>query len=124
MNPNKNIPEEKIFFFDNHSIEYVQDLKRAVETPNKYKKPVIAKDKPWERLPYIANSVWTIIKDSQTGEFHCWYEDCDVNPIGLVDSKADIHDPSVARSRLCYAKSKDGVKWVKPALNLFLHKGE
>ena len=37
MNPNKNIPEEKIFFFDNHSIEFVQDLKRAVETPNKYK---------------------------------------------------------------------------------------
>ena len=64
------------------------------------------------------------IKDSQTGEFHCWYEDWDINPIGLVGSKADIHDPSVSRSRLCYAKSKDGFKWLKPELNLFLNKGE
>ena len=39
MNPNKNIPEEKIFFFDNQSIELVQDLKRTVEIPNKYKDP-------------------------------------------------------------------------------------
>ena len=70
MNPNKNIPEEKIFFFDNQSIELVQDLKRTVEIPNKYKDPVIIKDKSWERLPYVANSVWTIIQDSQTGTFH------------------------------------------------------
>ena len=124
MSPDKNTPEEKIFFFDNHSIELVQDLKRTVEIPNKHKNPIISKDKSWERLPYIANSVWTIIKDSQTGEFHCWYEDWDINPIGLVGSKADIHDPSVSRSRLCYAKSKDGFKWLKPELNLFLNKGE
>mgnify|MGYP003306230713 FL=1 len=124
MSPDKNTPEEKIFFFDNHSIELVQDLKRTVEIPNKHKNPIISKDKSWERLPYIANSVWTIIKDSQTGEFHCWYEDWDINPIGLVGSKADIHDPSVSRSRLCYAKSKDGFKWLKPELNLFLNKGK
>ena len=124
MSPDKNTPEEKIFFFDNHSIELVQDLKRTVEIPNKHKNPIISKDKSWERLPYIANSVWTIIKDSQTGEFHCWYEDWDINPIGLIGSKADIHAPSVSRSRLCYAKSKDGFKWLKPELNLFLNKGE
>ena len=49
MSPDKNTPEEKIFFFDNHSIELVQDLKRTVEIPNKHKNPIISKDKSWER---------------------------------------------------------------------------
>ena len=123
MNPVKNIPDEKIFFFDNQSIEIVQDLKRTVTKPSKYQTPIISKDKPWERLPYIANSVWTILQDSTVGDFHCWYEDWDVNPKGLIGSTADIHDPSISRSRLCYAKSNNGTDWFKPELDLFMYKG-
>jgi len=112
------VPGEKHFFFDNECIEQVQDLTRIAHRPRKHDGPLIARDQPWEYIPYFGNAIWALIHDPDEGLFRVWYEDWVLDPQGLVDSLVDITDPSVSSSRALYAVSRDGLHWEKPALGL------
>jgi hypothetical protein len=101
-------------FADNQLIEMVQDMTRRFHQPVKSPGPVLTTDMPWENIPYLGNYAWTILRDAQTGTFRCWYEDWALNAAGLANRTIDITDPSVSKSRLCYAESSDGLTWEKP----------
>lgn len=105
-------------FIDNQTIEMVEVLTRVFHRPQKDNTPLIVPDEPWEHIPYFGNHAWSLIHDSKAGLFHCWYEDMILYPEKLVGSNVDITDPSVHRSRLCYAVSNDGLNWEKPPLGL------
>ncbi len=108
---------------DNQLIEVVQDLTRVVHRPQKMGHPLLVADQPWEHIPYFGNYTWSILRDSETGIFRCWYEDWILDAKGLADNQMDITHPSVSKSRLCYAISKDGRQWEKPELNLIREGG-
>ena len=108
---------------DNQDIEMVQDLTRVVHRPQKMEEPLLVADRPWEHIAYLGNYAWGILRDAETGIFRCWYEDWILDAKGLADNQVDITDPSVSKSRLCYAVSKDGLHWEKPELGLIREDG-
>ncbi len=110
------------YFFDNVVLEQIQDVTKTVHSPVKEPGPIIQKDKPWESTPYFTVNGWTVIHDSVTDEFKCWYEDWQVDP-GIIDPAAAApgrKQPTlgaILTSRLAYARSEDGLRWNKPELD-------
>jgi hypothetical protein len=101
------------YFFDNAVIEQIQDITRTVHSPQKESEPLIKKDRPWERVLNLTVNGWTILRDSASGEFKCWYDDFPVDPQEVARWKT-IYCVS---SCTCYARSSDGLKWEKPELD-------
>ena len=106
-----NVPQ---YFFDNAVIEQVQDLTKTIHSPKKGPAPLIKKDRPWERLPYLTVNGWSILYDNVKGEFKCWYEDFPVDTQKVVREKTLY---CVSSSRTAYACSSDGLNWEKPELD-------
>ena len=112
-------------FFDNLFIEQIQDVTRTVHSPEKVPGPLVKKDRPWEGVPYFTCNTWNVFRDEASGEFRCWYEDWHFDPQDFAThSRQDggtglprsIHgDPY--KSQICYARSEDGLNWVKPELD-------
>ena len=80
-------------FVDNVVIEYMRDLDKTLHQPVKYEgNPVVPLSKPWEGEVTMG----TVIRE-EDGRFRFWY---------------------LAAAGTCYAESKDGIHWEKPALRL------
>ncbi|MET0135406.1 MAG: hypothetical protein ABW215_17650, partial [Kibdelosporangium sp.] len=81
-------------FLDDYRIESAKDVGRVVHPARKLPDPIIRPEFPWENSAYIYGSVFKI------GDVYRMWYDCnnDVAP-GYY---------------LCYAESRDGVRWVKP----------
>ena len=114
------------YFFDSVLLEQIQDITRTVHSPSKEPGPLLQKDRPWETVPYFTVNGWSVVRDSLSGEFKCWYEDWQLDPAG-VDTAAAApgrKQPTlgVLTSRLCYARSDDGLNWEKPELD-YLEEG-
>jgi len=101
------------YFFDNGVIEQVQDLTKTIHSPKKQPGPIIKKDRPWERIPYLTVNGWSILHDSVSGEFKCWYDDFPVDTQEVVRQKTLY----CVSSWTCYARSADGLNWEKPELD-------
>ncbi|HEY0667905.1 MAG TPA: carbohydrate binding domain-containing protein [Sphingobacteriaceae bacterium] len=91
-------------FADNYRIERLVDIQRVVH-PGQKSKPLINPTEPWE-----GNSVYiygTVLKDEPAGSgYRMWYT-------SYIDEKYF----------LCYATSKDGIKWTKPNLGVIEFNG-
>lgn len=106
-------------FVDNVVIESTQDVTRRWHTPErKLDHPLIAADKPWEQALWFAlfRSA-TILRDPEDGLFKCWYQNQNGVPSkgkspGRNDSNFNL------RSQHLFAKSRDGIHWEKPALDI------
>lgn len=107
------------YFFDNVVVEQVQDLTRVVHRPEKQPGPLIAKDRPWERIPYFSCNTWNVVRDESSGEFKCWYEDWHVDPREVARTGGYAHQ----RMWLYCARSDDGYTWEKPALDCYEEEG-
>ena len=69
--------------------------------------PLLKADRPWEERSIGLNQVMRI-----GDQWHLWYIAYDRNcRIGSEDRY------------LCYARSKDGIRWEKPSLGIYSHKG-
>jgi len=80
-------------FVDNFVIEYMKDLTKTLHQPVKYERnPVVPLSKPWEGEVTMG----TVIRE-EDGRFRFWY---------------------FSAAGVCYAESKDGIHWEKPALRL------
>lgn len=107
------------YFFDNLVIEQVQDLTRTLHRPVKQSQPILKRDKPWEKNLYFTVNGWTVLRDSQSGEFRCWYDDwcpdtAEVKRVGYLFCQS---------GRTSYARSTDGVKWDKPEFDYLIENG-
>jgi len=114
------------YFFDNVILEQIQDVTRSVHSPVKEANPILQKDKSWEHVPYFTVNGWTVLRDLDTDEFKCWYEDWEIDPASVDPAAAapdrDRPNLGVLSSRLCYARSDDGLNWEKPELD-YLEEG-
>lgn len=91
-------------FTDDYRIEQLVDVQRVVH-PGEKSRPLINPTEPWEgNSAYIYG---TVLKDEPAGSgYRMWYT-------SYIDKNYF----------LCYATSKDGIKWVKPKLGLIEFNG-
>jgi hypothetical protein len=114
----KEIGSNRQLFFDDDVIACVRNVKRTVHTPKKHPaNPLMKRDKPWEVLPYFRSPCFNVIRDPADGLFKCWYED-QYEFFGVDNERAEI-----ARDRIYYAQSRDGVNWEKPPLGKLILDG-
>ena len=111
----------KHLVLDGRIIASTDNARLAVGTVKKHTaNPLFREDKPWE--PRFDNLYANVLYDEQDKRYKCWY-----SPF-IVD-KAASETPRAERSRVpyrsrgremgvCYAVSKDGLKWEKPELGL------
>jgi len=95
---------QKQLFLDDSIVEQMSGLRRVPHRAEKYAgNPVVRNDRPWDRgmmYPVV------VIRDAPAGLFHMWYRG--------VSAPA----PKPGVESLCYARSRDGIKWEKPDLGL------
>jgi len=92
----------KQLFIDDYIIGELTGAEKVLNQPVKHPgNPLIVKDKPWEQT---GPGYGTVIYDTEEGVFKLWYR------FWITGAK-----PSEAK--LCYATSKDGIRWTKPIIN-------
>jgi hypothetical protein len=87
-------------FIDNYMVEWLYDLDRVMETPEKHPEAVIRpNDFPWEAF---GNPLPSALYDTQDRIFKMWY---------CVSFGASPYNFTQV---MCYAESDDGIRWRKP----------
>ena len=105
-----NAAEQVFFAFDDQNIAWHHNMKLTLETAQKHPaNPVLRSGPPGTPDAGHAILYGTVLKQGDT--FRMWY-------LGM-------HEPEIKAGQapgwwrpMCYAESKDGVKWTKPELNL------
>ncbi len=82
--------------------------------------PLFAEDKPWEAR--FDNLYANVLRDERSGEYRCWYSPFLIDEAVTSTPRAErLKTPYKPRKRemgVCYAVSKDGLRWEKPELGL------
>ena len=87
-------------FIDDYIIEKLEGARKVLNQPVKHpRNPLIVPDKPWEKTLLNRGSV---IYDEQEKLFKMWYS---------------VYTADLKEQLLCYATSRDGIKWDKPVVN-------
>ena len=87
-------------FIDNYMVEEIKGAKKVLNQPVKHpRNPLIVADRPWEKTLLNRGSV---IYDEQARLFKMWYS---------------VYTADLKEQLLCYATSRDGIKWDKPMVN-------
>lgn len=94
---------ERELFLDDYRIESAHDVGRVVHSGKTLSQPVIRAEKPWEKSAYTYGSSFLI-----NGTYRLWYT---------------CYNEVEPNYHLCYAESKDGVRWTKPNLGVYEWKG-
>ncbi len=113
------IGEETQYFLDNAIVEVADNVTRTIHHPTPIdQNPLIQRDKPWEHVTYFSCNSWNLRRDRETGQFHCFYTDFKLDRERLVARGGSSHGWENARLRQLYARSDDGIAWVKPAMGI------
>jgi len=122
---------EKYLLLDSRVVDHVENAQLSVGKITKHPaNPLFKQDKPWERdLAHMYNN---IIFDEEEQIYKLWYytkisvlrgnqEDLSkhITPGPLVPN-----DITKWNEALLYATSKDGIKWEKPAQDIYKYKGK
>lgn len=112
---------KKYLVMDSRIIEKTDNAKLTLGDPIKDpRNPLFAEDKPWE--PYISNLYGSVIFDHEEQLYKLWYNGFVVSALETQtprDQRAHVkwHE-SGRKGGVCYATSKDGIKWEKPELGI------
>jgi len=120
------IKRTRFLLLDSRIIESAENARLSLGRTNKSKhNPLMEEDKPWEKR--FDNLYANVIYDKEDKLYKCWY-----NPF-IVDRSAKGMTPEQREKRyrpprgremaICYATSKDGIKWEKPELELVEFEG-
>lgn len=121
------VKRTRFLVLDSRIVETTENAKLTLgETVKNKHNPLIAEDKPWEKR--FDNLYANVIYDREDNLYKCWY-----NPF-IVDNSASgmtlqqrretrYRPPRGREMAICYAASKDGIKWKKPELGLVEFEG-
>src|SRR6185369_8502437 len=105
---------ERQLFVDDHWIEASSGLRRVIHQVTKYEdNPIVLPVKPWEGQYTLLYG--TVLHDEQEGIWKMWYS--------TMNHFRYINFIFPESTYLCYATSKDGIHWQKPALGIVDYRG-
>jgi hypothetical protein len=103
-------------FLDNTILEGIQNVTRRWYQPTRRGDgPVIKRDRPWEHVTYFTYSNYAVLRDPIDGLIKCWYEDLELLP---AERWGPGHTMGNHHSSQLYAYSEDGVRFIKPELDI------
>ena len=116
----------KFLLLDNRIIERIENVKLEVGKVKKHpSNPLFKEEKDWEMR--FDNLYANVIYDKEEDTYKCWYSPfiVDSPPKNKEPRKTNIKysPPPVREMGICYATSKDGIKWEKPNLGLINFNG-
>ena len=112
---------------DARIVEEVKHAELTLGTVTKHRgNPLFGEDKPWEKR--FDNLYANIIYDDDEETYKCWYSPfvVDHSAKGMTleqRTEVDYRAPRNREMGICYATSKDGLRWVKPNLGLVEYAG-
>ncbi len=82
--------------------------------------PLFGEDKPWEKR--FDNLYGNVIYDQEDRLYKCWYSpfivDHSAKGMSLEERGKRYRPPRGREMAVCYATSKDGIKWTKPLMSI------
>lgn len=120
----------KYLLIDSNLIQSSENVKLEMGRIKKDERnPLFSEEKPWEVR--LDNLDANIIYDTEEKIFKCWYtsfiidERTSTTPMFLQNSTNNYWSvkPNGRESGVCYAISKDGIKWEKPNLGIIEFNG-
>ena len=122
-------PAERTRFLllDSRIIESKENVTLTVGLVHKDpRNPLFKEDKPWE--PRFNNLYANVIYDNEDNLYKCWYSpfivDLSAKGMTLQQRRETRYRPPRSREMgICYAVSRDGLKWEKPELGLVEFEG-
>ena len=123
----KTFKHDRYLVLDSRIIESTENAKLTIGKPVKSKdNPLMAEDKPWEKR--YDNLYGNVIYDQQDNLYKCWYSPfiVDHSASGMTLQQRGETPYKLPRDRemaICYAVSKDGIKWDKPNLGIVEFEG-
>ena len=79
-------------------------------------------DRPWEHHVNMHADDYQVWRDDD-GAFHLLYTDFDIDREKAGQPGRTLIDYDVSRFRVCYARSEDGLTWVKPPMGILREDG-
>jgi len=119
--PSKQIKRSRFLVLDSRIIDNAQNAKLTLGKVKKHPaNPLFEEDNPWEAR--FDNLYANVIYDEEDKIYKCWYSPfiVDKSAKGMTreQRKSRYRTPPDREMAICYAVSKDGIKWTKPALGL------
>jgi hypothetical protein len=121
------IKQDRYLLLDARIVESAENAKLTLGKTEKSKhNPLMKEDKPWEKR--YDNLYANVIYDQQDKIYKCWYSpfivDNSATGMTLEQRKSKRYKPPRGRDMaICYAKSRDGINWEKPELDLVEFEG-
>jgi hypothetical protein len=112
---------------DSRVVAETQNARLTLGTVQKHaSNPLMAEDKPWEVR--FDNLYANVLYDPADRLYKCWYSpfivDLSSKGMSLAQRNSTRYRPPPGREMgVCYAVSRDGLKWEKPELNLVEFEG-
>lgn len=117
-------PRETYLLLDQRLVSNVDNAVLKIGTVSKLSaNPLFGEDLPWESQ--LSHMYANVIFDAGERTYKCWYYshqtgwEKDVEPGRLAANQQNGH----GNCATLYATSKDGIRWNKPKLEAYLHKG-
>lgn len=116
------VKRARFLVLDSRIMETVENATLTLgKTVKSSHNPLMAEDKPWEKR--FDNLYANVILDQEDKLYKCWYSpfiiDNSASGMTLQRRRETRYQPPRGREMaICYAVSKDGIKWEKPELGL------
>ena len=113
---------ETLLLLDDRVVERADGLRLRVGTVVKHPaNPLFGEDRAWEVR--LDNGYFNLARDGTTGAYQCWYSPFIVDELttGTLEARraaVRYRSTPTREMGLCYAVSRDGLRWEKPELGL------
>jgi hypothetical protein len=117
QDPQRNVPKpvelgpERQVFIDDWLVESRSGVRRVLHQPVKLPEPVLIGDQPWEGWMVYPHGSPCVIYDAAERIYKIWYQ-----AYSIQAGKPGSHPKE--RYVLCYATSRDGLRWERPELGI------
>jgi hypothetical protein len=130
---NDNMNRGRFLLLDSHIVERTKNAKLTVGKVQKDRRnPLFAEDKPWE--PRFDNLYANVLYDEDEELYKCWYSPFIIDESTTNTPRKDrvnggkfkYQGKHTGRHRemgICYAVSRDGIRWEKPSLGIVEFEG-
>jgi len=124
--PGDHPSRDRFLLLDSRVVAQTKNARLAVGTVEKSKhNPLFGEDNPWEVR--FDNLYGNVFYDETAKLYKCWYSpfivDRSAKGMTLAQREKRYRPGKGREMGICYATSKDGLTWDKPALNLESYHG-